>query len=111
MEFKSDLPYPKIRVERQNINYATKLLNDYAGYVSELSAIHLYSYQSFVSDKYRAYKDIIMKIVTNKHLIIILSRRLKNMTDTKNTKIHLNWFFKDIPMYYILCAAMIGKTA
>lgn len=62
MEFKSDLPYPKIRVERQNINYATKLLNDYAGYVSELSAIHLYSYQSFVSDKYREYKDIIMKI-------------------------------------------------
>ena len=56
MEFKSDLPYPKIRVERQNINYATKLLNDYAGYVSELSAIHLYSYQSFVSDKYRNIK-------------------------------------------------------
>ena len=52
-----------------------------------------------------------MKIITNKHLIIILSRRLKNMTDTNNTKIYLNWFFKDIPMYYILCAAMIGKTA
>ena len=33
------------------------------------------------------------------------------MTDTKNTKIHLNWFFKDIPMYYILCAAMLWKTA
>ncbi len=33
------------------------------------------------------------------------------MIDTNNTTIYLNWFFKDIPMYYILCAAMTGKTA
>lgn len=33
------------------------------------------------------------------------------MTDTNNVQVCLNWFFKDIPMYYILCAAMIRKTA
>ena len=37
-----DLPYPEIRVERQNMAYANILSSDYCGAVSEMSAITQY---------------------------------------------------------------------
>ena len=48
MECSVNQPYPPIKVERQNKEYANLLLNDYAGIVSELSAITQYSYQHFL---------------------------------------------------------------
>lgn len=44
-----DLPYPEPKVERKSLEYANILLQDYAGAVSELTAINLYVYQHIVS--------------------------------------------------------------
>ena len=49
--YKSNLPYPEIKVEKENIEYAKLLLYPYAGIVSEDTATHLYMYQSFILDK------------------------------------------------------------
>lgn len=48
MYYKSNLPYPDIKVEKENIEYAKFLSYPYAGLVSEDTATHLYMYQSFI---------------------------------------------------------------
>ena len=48
MEFQANIPYPEIKVERKNVEYAKMLSYAYAGIVSEDTAIHLYMYQSFI---------------------------------------------------------------
>ena len=50
MEYRSALPYPKVQVERKNIEYAKMLTNAYVGNVSEDTAIHLYMYEHIVLD-------------------------------------------------------------
>ena len=50
MYYKSNLPYPDIKVEKENIEYAKLLSYPYAGLVSEDTATHLYMYQSFILD-------------------------------------------------------------
>ena len=50
MEYKSTLPYPTVKVERKNIEYAQMLLHPYVGSISEDTATHLYLYQSFILD-------------------------------------------------------------
>lgn len=63
MIFKSNNPYPKVQVEQPNLFYASILLDDYAGNLSEDTAIHLYLYQAFVDDEhYNQYKDIMLHI-------------------------------------------------
>lgn len=51
LRFNVDLPYPKIRVERPDINCAKKLLSAYASKDSELTAITSYCYRSVIYDK------------------------------------------------------------
>lgn len=73
-KFKVDEPYPEPKVERKNIYNANILLQDYAGVVSELTAISLYSYQHFVSDDiYKEYAKVIGEIsmVEMKHLELL----------------------------------------
>ena len=41
---KANIPYPKIEVEEKNSYYAKLLYDDYAGNVSETTAIFLYIY-------------------------------------------------------------------
>ena len=48
MKVKLDIPYPNIMVEKKNSYYADILSEDYAGGVSELTAVLLYSYQHFL---------------------------------------------------------------
>ena len=48
--YKSNLPYPDIKVEKENIEYAKLLMYPYASMVSEDTATHLYMYQSFILD-------------------------------------------------------------
>lgn len=48
MKVKLDMPYPNIMVEKKNSYYADILSDDYAGKVSELTAVMLYSYQHFL---------------------------------------------------------------
>lgn len=50
MNCKVNKPYPKIQVEKENINYAKILLDAYAGSNSEDTAIHEYLYQSFLKE-------------------------------------------------------------
>ncbi len=45
MDCKLNIPYPEIKVEKQNLYYANLLLEDYAGMFGELSAITEYIYQ------------------------------------------------------------------
>lgn len=47
-DYQSNLPYPKIEVMEQNRYYATLLMEDYAGMVSELTAVNQYLYHSFI---------------------------------------------------------------
>ena len=44
--YTSSEPYPPIRVKGKNIYYAELLMDDYAGYISEFSAISQYIYHS-----------------------------------------------------------------
>lgn len=48
MEYHAKNPYPIPRVEKENREYGYLLLQDYAGEVSEDTAIHLYFYQYFI---------------------------------------------------------------
>lgn len=74
MNVKLDIPYPEIRVEEKNPYYADLLSQDYAGNISETTAILLYSYQNF--DKFSENKEfskLIAEIATveMKHLAIL----------------------------------------
>jgi bacterioferritin len=48
MEYKVNVPYPEIKVEKKDNDLALKIFNSYAGEVSEDVAIHNYIYQSLV---------------------------------------------------------------
>ncbi len=69
--YKSNLPYPDIKVEKENIEYARLLSYPYAGLVSEDTATHLYMYQSFILDD--EVSNILEKIaiVEMKHLELL----------------------------------------
>jgi bacterioferritin len=74
MENLMNLPYPEPKVEKANVQYANILLKDYAGMVSEFTAVSLYSYQHFVSEgKFRDYAKLIGGIarVEMKHLELL----------------------------------------
>jgi bacterioferritin len=47
--YSASIPYPEIKVSAQNKEYAQILDNDYAGKVSEMTAINQYMYHSFMS--------------------------------------------------------------
>lgn len=69
-----NLPYPEPRIERQNVQYANILLKDYSGAVSEFTAINLYVYQHFVSDReYEDYAELIggVSMAEMKHLELL----------------------------------------
>lgn len=73
-KYSVDVPYPKAKVEQKNMHYANILLEDYAGAVSEFTAISLYIYQHFVSeDRYKDYAEAIggISIVEMKHLELL----------------------------------------
>lgn len=44
-----DIPYPEVRTEGKNASYAALLSNDFAGQVSEMSAVSQYIYQHLVT--------------------------------------------------------------
>lgn len=68
------MPYPKPKVEEENAAYGDILLQDYAGAVSELTAINLYAYQHIISEEgFEEYAEIIrgISIVEMKHLELL----------------------------------------
>lgn len=71
MKVKLDIPYPEVKVEEKNSYYADLLSEDYAGRVSETTAVLLYSYQHFnMFDSNKEFSKIIedISIVEMKHL-------------------------------------------
>lgn len=67
-------PYPSIDSLRQNKKLAYKILNSYAGRISEISAVNIYIYQHFiVSETFREIKEALKKIaiVEMRHLDIL----------------------------------------
>ncbi len=60
MDYQAKLPYPSPRVEAKNPYYAVLLLEDYAGTVSEETAIHLYLYQYLTQNQ--QYQEIAMAL-------------------------------------------------
>ncbi|AWI04299.1 ferritin-like domain-containing protein [Clostridium drakei] len=67
-------PYPEPEVEGKNIFYANLLLEDYAGMVSELTAINLYIFQHIVSEgKYGDFAELIggIAMAEMKHLELL----------------------------------------
>ena len=74
--YKSNLPYPDIKVEKENIEYAKLLMYPYASMVSEDTATHLYMYQSFILD------DNIGKILEN--IAIVEMNHLEMLAKTIN---------------------------
>lgn len=59
----SNLPYPKVQIENENKKYAKLLLEDYAGNVSETTAIFLYTFQHIVKrTAIKEFADILQKI-------------------------------------------------
>lgn len=54
---------PEIKVEKPNVEYAKILLQDYAGEVSEDTAVHLYMYQSVLqNEKWKTFSKMLKKI-------------------------------------------------
>lgn len=75
MEYKCNLPYPEVKVEKKNIEYAKMLSNAYAGNISEDTAIHLYMYQSIVLNN--EVSDILEKIaVVEMHHLELLAKAI-----------------------------------
>lgn len=74
MKVKLDIPYPEIKVEKENAYYADLLGEDYAGQISEATAVMLYSYQHFVQfNKNKEFSKLIEEIaeVEMRHMEIL----------------------------------------
>lgn len=72
--YSSPLPYPEIRVHCKNHHYAKLILKDYAGIISELSAVTQYIYHSIYLSKEYPYISKVLKkisIVEMHHLDIL----------------------------------------
>ena len=48
----TQLPYPPIRITKQNKSYAQAILDNMGGRVSEMSAVSLYFYNHLITEKF-----------------------------------------------------------
>ncbi len=48
--FHSELPFPPIKVQAKNLEYASLLMNDYAGFISEFTSLSQYFYHYLVNE-------------------------------------------------------------
>ncbi len=96
MLYNANIPYPKIKVERKDIEIAKDLLNSYAGRVSEDTAIHNYVFQMMMQDQPELKKILEgISIVEMHHLEILgkliyalgLTPLFANVEDN-----HTTWF-------------------
>ncbi|MDR3319135.1 MAG: manganese catalase family protein [Clostridiales bacterium] len=62
IQYRANLPYPKINITQPNEEYARLLMEDYCGAVSELRAVLQYTYGSFVTDGYADLKSALRNI-------------------------------------------------
>lgn len=74
-----DKPYPSIRVEEKNEDYAKLLLKNFAGKVSEDTAIHLYLFQMLIlKDDCKELANALEKIaIVEMHHLEMLGETIK----------------------------------
>lgn len=79
MNFYANKQYPKPEVEKENIEYAKILLEDYAGDSGEDSAIHLYIFQNLVlNEEYpKIANDLLHIAITEMHHLKLLGKTIK----------------------------------
>lgn len=66
------VPYPSVQTAGKNLYYASLLTNDYAGVVSEMSAVTGYMYQHFITSNAKiAHMLKCISIVEMRHLSFI----------------------------------------
>lgn len=72
MEYRVNIPYPEVKVDKKDIEIAKDLLASYAGRVSEDSAIHDYVFQMMMQDNEEIKKILKgISIVEMHHLEIL----------------------------------------
>ncbi len=72
MKYSVNIPYPKIEVEKKDIEIAKDLLNSYAGRVSEDTAVHNYVFQMMMQNNEELKKILRgIAIVEMKHVSIL----------------------------------------
>ena len=74
-----DLPYPEIRVEKPNIEYAKILSNAYAGKISEQTAILLYIFEHMtLNGEFKEYSETLKKIaIVEMHHLEMLGETIR----------------------------------
>lgn len=84
MKYKVEKPYPSPRVENKNLNYAKLLLENYAGSISEDTAIHLYFYQHIILEKeYPEISHILEEIsIVEMHHLELLGETINLLGET-----------------------------
>ncbi len=66
------IPYPPLKIDGKNLYYASLLTNDFAGAVSEMSAVTAYSFQHFVTYNQKISETIkCISLVEMRHLAFI----------------------------------------
>ncbi len=66
------IPYPPLKTNGKNLYYATLLTNDFAGAISEMSAVTAYSFQHLVTNIHKISETIkCISLIEMRHLEII----------------------------------------
>lgn len=80
MKFCVDMPYPKVQVEKQDIELAKQIYSLYAGSVSEDICIHSYIFQALILEDNEDLKKILKGIaVVEMHHLEILGQLIKEL--------------------------------
>lgn len=104
MNYSVDMPYPKVQVEKKDICLAKKIMNVYAGILSEDTCIHTYIYQKLVLEENEDIKRILHGIaVVEMHHLEILGKLIMELgltplfASVENDT--LKWFSGDYVIY------------
>ncbi len=80
MRYSIDIPYPEIKVEKKDIELAKKILNLYAGEISEDTAIHNYTFQMMIMHANEERKKILKEVaITEMHHLEILGLLIEKL--------------------------------
>ncbi|KMT23180.1 ferritin-like domain-containing protein [Clostridium cylindrosporum] len=81
--FMVNLPYPKINISEKNPYYAKIILQNYAGMVSEFSAVSQYTYQKIKLFKsYPEISEVLLKIsIVEMHHLEVLGKMIIELGD------------------------------
>ncbi len=79
MKYCVDMPYPSVKVSKRDLNLAKKLLNVYAGEVSEDTSAHTYIFQSLIVEDKEISKILKNIGIVEMHHLDLLGLLIKNL--------------------------------